>query len=102
MKTFGLWAASFCAGAVAGIGIALFVLVAMAGFPNRAGGGSWDIGPVSYPLVGFPSYAMAQWLTFVCLDPENGRRRAVLSAAVGATLYVVCVFGLAKAGGYKG
>jgi hypothetical protein len=102
MKTFALWAASFCAGAVAGLGGAWFVLAAMAGFPNRSGGGSWDLGPVTYPLVCFPAYVIAQWLTFACIDPEKGRKRAVLSAAIGATLYVVCVFGFAKAGGYRG
>lgn len=66
-----MWSASFASGALVGLLGSWLILDIMAGFPNRKSGGSWDIGPIAFPVMGFIAYLLAHSLCYVTIDEEK-------------------------------
>jgi hypothetical protein len=103
MKAASIFMVSFAVGAVGGIVLASICLYAMAGFPNRSGGGSWDIGPVVFPVMAAPAYLLAHPIIYAAFQGRSSAtQRATLAAFLAAVLYALVVWAVARAQGYHG
>jgi hypothetical protein len=103
MKGFSSFVVSLGIAAVCGFMVGGLILWAMAGYPNRTGGGSWDLGPVLYPIFALPGLVLTHAVAFAIFSSSKfTEKRWMLSAFVGSLGYAGIIAGIALSGGYKG
>lgn len=103
MRALASYIGSLLLAAVGGLFAGEFILYAMAGMPNRSGGGSWDIGPVIFPIISLPMLIIGHAVVFGILSQAKFHGYRLAGTAVGgAAGYVIGMILVAVGNGYKG
>ncbi|MEM1156616.1 MAG: hypothetical protein AAGH72_00020 [Verrucomicrobiota bacterium] len=103
MKVFLEFLGSLLIASILGLVLGEIILHAMAGFPNRSGGGSWDLGPVLIPMFAFPVFILFHGIQFFALNLESFKQnRFSYSLAISTIVYASSIYLIALALGYRG